>query len=141
MMICKYIRTYIFFLFSVILCFGWMQQARSHEDHGTSFAQPQKGGVLKPMGDYYIELVQIYDQMRVYVYDHDLHLVPVDQHSWTKSFVVFPKQKGAEELKWSQAKDHWRVQYTPKIKWHRYDLHLEDHLKNTVTFTIEPKRK
>lgn len=118
-------------------------QARGHGVHDSGHASPQKGGILRSLESIHLELVTIDDEIKIFIYDKSDQLKPLDPKKYPASAeVVLPRKKGSEKLDLKQESDHWSAKYKAKDT-HRYDLkfHIEQagH-KDTVTYTIEPKR-
>lgn len=123
------------------LLFPWLVLAHGvHDDGG---AKPQKGGVLKSLESIHLELVQMGEEIRVYVYNKESPPKSEDVSKYpVTAKVVLPRNKGSKELKLNPKKDHWSTTYNAKGI-HRFDfvLNIEQagH-KDEVVFTIEPKK-
>lgn len=132
-------------LFLTLMLFSFFK-AYSHDDHDHSgeslVVHPQKGGVIQELDHHYLELVQIGKELRVYVYDEDLKLIPSKALT---SKVILPRGRGEKliELKYQSKHNAWVGLYEPPPKLHRYTLLVSfdesDH-DHSVSFIVEPKR-
>ncbi len=115
----------------------------AHGVHDDGGAKPQKGGVLKSLETIHLELVQMGDEIRVYVYNKETPPKSEDVSKFPVSAkIVLPRNKGSKDIELSAKKDHWSAKYQAKGI-HRFDFILnieQGGHKDKVVFTVEPKK-
>lgn len=131
---------------ALIICVAlvfMVQGVRAHGNHDSGAIKPMMGGVLKSLETVHLELVQIGNEIRVYVYSTESTPKPLSAKDFPASAkAILPRGKGSENVPLKVMKDHWLANYDGKGI-HRYNF--EFHIKqggheDKITFTIEPKK-
>ncbi|MCB0420605.1 MAG: hypothetical protein KDD61_06400 [Bdellovibrionales bacterium] len=115
----------------------------AHGVHDSGAIKPQKGGVLKSLESVHLELVQMGQEIRIYVYNTETppKAEKVSQFP-VSAKVVLPRKKGTQDLVLKANGDHWTTSYDAKGI-HRFDFVLtieQNGHKDKVVFTVEPKK-
>lgn len=115
----------------------------AHGVHDSGSAKPQKGGVLKSLETIHLELVQMGEELRIYVYNKETPPKAEDVSKYPVSAkAVLPRKKGAKDLNLVPKKSYWATSFDAKGA-HRFDFVLsieQGGHKDDVVFTVEPKK-
>ena len=127
----------------LILATFTLQWSFAHGVHDSGEVKPQKGGILKSLETIHVELVQLDNELRVYVFDKskDPKIIPTGKHP-VSAIIKLPKNKKKEKIKLIDKKKYWSYTYTKQgLRPYKFVFSIEQggH-KDNLAFTVKPKR-
>ena len=127
----------------IILTTLTFQWSFAHGVHDSGEVKPQKGGILKSLETVHVELVQLDNELRVYIFDKNKEpkTIPTGKHP-VYANLKLPRVKKTEKVELINKQDYWSYTYTKKgLRPYKFIFSIEQggH-KDNLAFTIKPKR-
>jgi len=124
------------------LLIGSISYSHEGHDHSAEGVKPQKGGVIQSLETIHLELVQMQNKIRIYIFNKDNPPKSLLTKNYPASAkVIFPRGKGTKEAKLVAEENFWTTTVNSQGI-HRYDFVLtieQGGHKDNLKFTVEPK--